>query len=639
MKKTLLTHFVFLLCANFLFAQAPQGIVYQAVARNSSGVEIENQAIVVRISIRNMTASGTIVYSETHNVNTNQFGLFTLNIGTGSPVSGSFPTINWGSGSKFLQTEVDFGTGYLDMGTSQLQSVPYALYAEQSGGGSGSGDDWGSQVVQTDATLTGQGTSGNKLKISQQGATSGQVLKWNGTTWAPATDNNSDAQTLTVSGTTLTISGGNSVTLPTGSGGDDWGSQVVQTDATLTGQGTSGNKLKISQQGATSGQVLKWNGTTWAPAADNGASYTAGNGITISSNTINSTWTTSGTDIYNNNSGNVGLGVTSPQSKLDILGGNWDLSNSNGDLKIGNTINKLKFGIATSGGGAGDANIGSVGGTNRLFLGAGTTSSQLRTLTLTKGVVGINTITPDTLAYLTVYGTKLYGIKSSVDYSSYSSAAVYAEYIGTNSTDAKGVWGKCITTTPGYGIGVYGEGNYEGGYFNGSASTYTGAAYGVYAISTGSSAGTRYGVFGSASGGTTNYGLYCSGNGVYTGTWASVSDRKFKTNIQPLNSALNKVMQLQVKTFEMKLDEYPSMNFSKGTQFGFIAQELQQIIPELVSNDVAPGATKDETIEYLGVNYIGMIPVLTKALQEQQEIIQKQQKQIEELYKLIQEKK
>jgi hypothetical protein len=689
MKRYILFFSAIMLASIELIAQAPQGITYQAVARNSAGVEIASQPLTVRIRVRDITATGTIVYSETHSVTTNAFGLFTINIGSGTPVSGAFSGINWSNGAKFLQTEVDFGTGFLDMGTSQLQSVPYALYAEQSGSGGGGGDNWGSQVVQTSSILSGNGTSSSPLTLSQQGASNGQVLKWNGTTWAPAADNNTDAQTLTVSGTTLSISGGNSVTLPTGSGGDNWGTQVVQTDATLTGQGITGNTLKIAQQGASSGQVLKWNGSTWAPAADNnttytagagisitgttisatdasatneiqtlslsgntlslsngggsvtlptGTTYTAGTGITISSNTINSTWTANGTNIFNNNTGNVGIGQNTPTARLDVLGGNWDLSNTEGDFKIGNNTHRLKFGIATSGGGAGDANIGATGGSNRLFLGAGTTTNYLRTLTLTGGRVGVNTITPNQFAQMNIVTSKLYGLLSTSDSSSSNTCAIRGEYLGTTSTDGKGVMGTALLSTPGFGIGVYGEGNFTGGRFFNNGGSYSAATYGVYGFSNGST-GIRYGIYGSASGGTINYGLFCNGNGAYTGTWSMVSDRKFKTNIQPFTNALDKVMQVNVKSFEMKRDEYPSMNFAKGTQFGFIAQELQNVFPELVENGAAPGKKKEEMIEYLGVNYIGLIPVLTKAIQEQQELIKKQQQQIDELYKLLNEKK
>lgn len=72
---------------------------------------------------------------------------------------------------------------------SQLLSVPYAQYALSSGsGGGGQGDNWGTQTVQTDATLNGNGTPFNLLKIAQNGAVAGQVLKWNGTQWVPQDD-------------------------------------------------------------------------------------------------------------------------------------------------------------------------------------------------------------------------------------------------------------------------------------------------------------------------------------------------------------------------------------------------------------------------------------------------------------------
>ena len=124
---------VFLTALTFCFhaasAQAPQAIPYQAVARDNIGSPIINQAIGLRLSIRNTTASGTIVYQETQTATTNSLGLFTLNIGQGTAVTGTLSGINWSSGSKFVQVEFDpaGGTNYTDMGTTQLMSVPYAL--------------------------------------------------------------------------------------------------------------------------------------------------------------------------------------------------------------------------------------------------------------------------------------------------------------------------------------------------------------------------------------------------------------------------------------------------------------------------------------------------------------------------------
>jgi microcystin-dependent protein len=111
-------------------AQAPQAIPYQAAARNSNGVIITNKTIGLRFSVRDSTATGPVVYRETQSATTNMLGMFLLNIGQGIVLSGSFSGINWGSGPKFMQVEMDTtatGNNYVDMGTQQMLSVPYAL--------------------------------------------------------------------------------------------------------------------------------------------------------------------------------------------------------------------------------------------------------------------------------------------------------------------------------------------------------------------------------------------------------------------------------------------------------------------------------------------------------------------------------
>lgn len=116
-----------------LFAQsAPQKMSYQAVARNSSGVTLNNQNIRVKAEIVDADLT-TVLYAETHSTTTNQFGLFTLQIGTGSILSGTFFSINWGVGDKYIRTSADLtgGTNYQLLGTSQLLTVPYAFYAEK----------------------------------------------------------------------------------------------------------------------------------------------------------------------------------------------------------------------------------------------------------------------------------------------------------------------------------------------------------------------------------------------------------------------------------------------------------------------------------------------------------------------------
>lgn len=113
------------------FCQAPHAIPYQAVARNAGGQLLASQNITLRFSLHDITPNGAIVYQETQNASTNALGLFSVNLGQGSPVSGTMAAVNWGSGSKFLQVELDpaGGSSYTDMGTTQLMSVPYALHA------------------------------------------------------------------------------------------------------------------------------------------------------------------------------------------------------------------------------------------------------------------------------------------------------------------------------------------------------------------------------------------------------------------------------------------------------------------------------------------------------------------------------
>jgi len=114
-------------------AQAPQGISYQAVARDLNGQILANTNVALRFSILQGSATGTAVYVEKHNLTTNLFGLLTLQIGQGTAVSGDFSTINWALGSYFTKVEIDIngGTNFVEIATSQMLSVPYALYANK----------------------------------------------------------------------------------------------------------------------------------------------------------------------------------------------------------------------------------------------------------------------------------------------------------------------------------------------------------------------------------------------------------------------------------------------------------------------------------------------------------------------------
>jgi hypothetical protein len=138
MKKTTLGFvLLFLLCQIFnaenLNAQtAPPGIPYQAIARNANGTPYVNSSLSVRFSLHEQTATGTVSYAESHSLQTNDLGLFSTTFGSGTPITGAFAAINWAQTTKFLQVEINLGSAWVDMGTQQLMSVPYAMYAANS---------------------------------------------------------------------------------------------------------------------------------------------------------------------------------------------------------------------------------------------------------------------------------------------------------------------------------------------------------------------------------------------------------------------------------------------------------------------------------------------------------------------------
>lgn len=114
-------------------AQAPDKMSYQAVIRDAGGALITNQVMGMKISILKGSDSGTPVYIETQNPTSNGNGLVTLEIGSGTPVSGTFSEIDWSGGLCFIKSETDpaGSTDYTITGTSQILSVPYAFYAKE----------------------------------------------------------------------------------------------------------------------------------------------------------------------------------------------------------------------------------------------------------------------------------------------------------------------------------------------------------------------------------------------------------------------------------------------------------------------------------------------------------------------------
>jgi len=240
--------------------------------------------------------------------------------------------------------------------------------------------------------------------------------------------------------------------------------------------------------------------------------------------------------------------------------------------------------------------------------------------------------------------TGQYGGYFSTNFNSSNTHVVHSEFIGTGYSDPKAVYGKSRPQDY-YGYGGY----FEGGF------------YGVYGriIPTGSSSyqairgfvsggsGANYAFHGYASGSGTNYAGYFQGNVTVTGTFSNPSDERFKENVQPFRNALSKIKLINVHTFNfIQMAEEKKLVLPEGEQIGLIAQELEDILPQLVTHEVhtydknedIEGAEKEmEKIEYKGINYIGLIPVLIEAIKEQQEMIEAQQTQNEKQQRQIDE--
>ncbi|MEO8590426.1 MAG: hypothetical protein ABI432_13710 [Flavobacteriales bacterium] len=252
---TLISAAVLALGAN---AQAPQGFSYQAVARDAFGNAAADQSVGVQFVLHQGNALGAVVYAETHSATTNSNGLFALTVGGGSAGTGTFSGIDWSVGPYFLEVGMDIGStgSYTSLGTQQLMSVPYALYAGKSN--------------------------------VPDGTEIGQILHWTGSTWAADSG-------LYVAGKRFGIG----VTTP-------------EAPLHILADTPSGSAITLYSANAATGPGV-FNPAAWSlqfnPTGENDPGFSIDD---LSSGTGLSRLFISGT------TGNVGIGTTHPEAPLSI---------------------------------------------------------------------------------------------------------------------------------------------------------------------------------------------------------------------------------------------------------------------------------------------------------------------------------
>lgn len=339
MKKILLTAGI-VLGTHLAFAQAPEKMSYQAIVRNTGGQVLANQSVGVRVSVLQGSPAGTVVYSERLTGSTNANGLLTMELGTGTVLSGTFNTINWPSGSYYLKTETDptGGTTYTITGTSQLLSVPYAMYAKTAGSGGGGFTIPYTNSVNNAGTLfsltnTGDGTSLEGVN----GTTTSSIAAVRGMVTSTAPGGFSSAVRGMNSGT-----GGLGIGTWGSQDGSGWGVYGV----TPAGIGVYGNSsaagygLYANSNSGTGLNATSTNGIAAAISIFNNANSnnvlnanTVGNGTVIN---VSSTGTGSGIE-SSTGSGFAVHGATSAQTSAGIIGDN----NGAGEAVVGRNTSDI----------------------------------------------------------------------------------------------------------------------------------------------------------------------------------------------------------------------------------------------------------------------------------------------------------
>lgn len=545
MKKLLLTFAAFAALSSAAFAQAsaPKGFNYQGVARNASGVPMANTPIKLRLTVHQGTETGTTMFAEYHDVTTNTFGLYNVVVGTGHLITGVFNLDTWGPTAMFMQVEVDptaTGGSYVSLGSSQLMSVPYALYAAN--GPTGPKGLQGDKGDKGDPGLTGPAGPagptgpagpmgpGSVTSVTAGAGLSGGVITTTGTISMPSVGAAGVwGSSITIPQLTVDAQGRvtNALNMPL---------PPTYTDLTLVGNGSTGFPLSIAQQGAGLGDVLRWTGTTWSPGAVSGTGTVTSVGTTpgqLTGGPITASGTL-GLATTGVTAGTYGSSSQVPVLAVDAYGRVTTISTAPAALTSSGTTNYIPMFTSAS-------NIG---------------NSKMYQLP-TSGLVGVGTLTPKATVHATTATDSMAGwFSTSVPTVAYNHPVVQVDYSGA--TD--GVMGlisntfNVATNNATYGMrglgtamGVQGiaQSSKVGGAVKGMEAT--GFCDGTFSMGVGGYGNnitgaptTAYGVVGNATGGTTNWSGFFVGDVNIGGNLTVVGTKSFRIDdpVDPANKYL-----------------------------------------------------------------------------------------------------
>ncbi|MCB0427415.1 MAG: tail fiber domain-containing protein [Flavobacteriaceae bacterium] len=601
------------------------GINYKAMIKDNSGTVIANQSVDLQFSI--LEGSSQInVYTETHTATTDGSGIVIVNVGEGTPSSGTYANINWDNGEHYLNVQVDTGSGMVDMGTTQFKTVPYALNAanvsglEQLDEGNGLGwrlkgrdpNNFGnlglgaidfsySSVPSSTLGATGNySTTFGYDNTASGGASlssgySSQATGEYSTAMGYNTEATDFAATALGLGTSAIGYASTSLGHQTTASGDystaiGYYSEASADSATAMGNGSHATASGATAMGhyteATANYATAMGYFTEATASSATATgfYTNATGqnsvaMNYYTTALGENSVAMGESTAANGQNSTAMGYTTIASGFtSMASGHNTLSSGNYATTFGVNIkaesyNDLAIGSFNVGGGSYNSWIG----TDPLFeIGNGLSESNRKNaLTVLKnGNVGIG---------------KSSGINGRLEVASASGLTSPQLYLHETTTGYTRLNFSNTNRSDFWAIGAY--------------------------IGT-SSSSDKFNIYNSAVGDIMS--IQGNGNVLVGGSVVHSSDRRLKKDIADISYGLNEILQLQPKEYNWKNKKQTAKSL------GLIAQDVQPIISNIVHQN-------DDELKTLSVSYTELIPVLIKAIQEQQDIIAKQDLKIKEL--------